>query len=140
MIPKLLSSTWMIWMISIKILKNAIQIKDYWSYLMICLLICLVIENIIHKYFSCFYLTILSCYTEKNQHTISLWKFQTKVSFSKSHSIIHQILTFKILWIFTKMYCKTIFVFSDWYCCCLRKFLMFFRKNIRTNHGNWWSD
>ena len=78
MIPKLLSSTWMIWMISIKILKNAIQIKDYWSYLMICLLICLVIENIIHKYFSCFYLTILSCYTEKNQHTILLWKFQKK--------------------------------------------------------------
>ena len=106
MIPKLLSSTWMIWMISIKILKNTIQIKEYWSYLMICLLICLVIENIIHKYFSCFYLTILSCCTEKNQHTISLWKFQTKVSFSKSHSIIHQIFTFKILWILQKCTAK----------------------------------
>ena len=35
-------------------------------------------------------------------HTILWWKFQTNESFNKSHSIIHQILTLKTLWIFTK--------------------------------------
>ena len=34
--------------------------------------------------------------------TILLWKFQTNKNFNKLHLIIHQILTLKTLWIFTK--------------------------------------
>ena len=37
-----------------------------------------------------------------------------------------------------KMYCKTIFYFSDWCYCCIRQSFMFqiesFRKNIKTSH------
>ena len=38
-----------------------------------------------------------------------LWKFQTKERFYKSHLIMCHILVLKALWIFTKMYSKTIF-------------------------------
>ena len=44
----------------------------------------------------------------------SLWKFQTRKSFSKSHLIIYQILTLKTSGIFTKMHCATItFLVND---------------------------
>ena len=44
------------------------------------------------------YYTILFRYSKEYytiQHTISLWKFQTKESFKKLHLIIHQILNFQ---------------------------------------------
>ena len=46
------------------------------------------------KHFYSFYYTIL--------HTILLWKFQANENFKKLHLNIHQILTFKALWIFMK--------------------------------------
>ena len=71
-----------------------------------------------------------------------IMKIQIKGSFTSLHLIIHQILTLKALLIFTKMYCKTIFLFSDCYYSCIRYPLTFqkesFRKNLKTNHGNWW--
>ena len=52
-----------------------------------------------------------------------------------------QILILKTIEIFTKMYCKTIFVFSYWYYSYIRKFFTFqkesFRKNIKVNHNNY---
>ena len=73
---------------------------------------------------------------------ILLWKFQTNKNFYKLHLIIHQILTLKTLWIFTKMYWKTILFFSYWYYSCIILSLKFqkesFRTNMTTNHDNWW--
>ena len=43
--------------------------------------------------------------------TILLKKFQTKEKFNKLHLIIHQILTFRTLRIFTKISYETIFFF-----------------------------
>ena len=52
MIQKLLLNTQMIGTIFIKILKNAIQVKNekYWLYLIIWLLMCLVIKNLIQQW------------------------------------------------------------------------------------------
>ena len=49
-----------------------------------------------------------------------IMKIQINGSFNSLHLIIHQILTLKTLLIFTKMYCETIFLFSDCYYSCIR--------------------
>ena len=56
---------------------------------------------------------------------ILLWKFQINKNFNKSHLIIHQMFSLKTLWIFTKMYCKTIFIFIYWCYSCLRQSFTF---------------
>ena len=55
-----------------------------------------------------------------NSHTILLWKSKTKESFNKLHLIIHQILTFKTLWIFIKSVLQNIICLGYWYYSCVR--------------------
>ena len=49
-------------------------------------------------------LQVFSCF----QHSILLWKFQTKERYNRMHLVIHQILTFKTLRTFIKNICKAI--------------------------------
>ena len=69
--------------------------------------------------------TILLIIHTWNFEWILLWKFQINKNFNKSHLIIHQMFSLKTLWIFTKMYCKTIFIFSYWCYSCLRQSFTF---------------
>ena len=48
------------------------------------------------------------------------WKFQINENFSNLHLIIYQIWTLMTFWIYRKMYCKSIFFFSEWYYPCTR--------------------
>ena len=63
-----------------------IKNEKYLLYLMISLLICLIIKNLLRK-------------------------FQTTENFNKFHLIIHQMLTFKTLWIFIKTVLKSHILF-----------------------------
>ena len=54
------------------------------------------------------------------QHAILLWKLQTEQNFNKLHLTIHQILTFKTLWIFIKSVLRNSILFGYWYYSCIR--------------------
>ena len=47
-------------------------------------------------------------------------KFQTEENFKKFNLIIHQILTFKTLWIFAKTKLQNLIFFAYWYYSCTR--------------------
>ena len=74
--------------------------------------------------------------TQSYFDTLFCYESSKKGNFNKFHFIIHQILTFKTLWIFKKMYCISIFSFGYWHYSCIRYFFTFqkesFRKNIKT--------
>ena len=106
-------------MMSIKILKNTIQMKNekYWLHLMIWLLICFIIKKlnpiVIESFtwgrnlnFSLAFITESYFAVPKDLRLNSTHYFVMKIaqneSFNKLHLIIHQILIFKTLWIFIK--------------------------------------
>ena len=114
----------LIWMIFIEILKNTIQteIDDVISDMLSNKKLNPIVTELFIRgrklNVSCFYYTILfrcSKNISLNTNTILLWKFQTKKNYNKLCLIILKILTFKTLWIFMKVYCKTIFIFCYWY-------------------------
>ena len=127
MIQKLLLNIWLIWMISIKILNNTIQTKDE-KYQLFSLLSNKKLNSIVAGLFirgrklniSLVFITQFISLLQKIQHTILLWKFQTKENFNKLHLNIRQILTFKTLWIFIKSVLQTMFFFGYWYYSCIR--------------------
>ena len=84
------TNNWRIWIWKIKFIfwfnKSSTR---YWS-------------NLFVFFFTQFFFLPYQKQLDLIPHTILLWKFQTKERFNKSHLIIHQILTFKILWIFLK--------------------------------------
>ena len=127
MILKILLNTQMIWMICIKILKNTIPIKNknYWSHLIISLLICLVIKKLIQVVTKLFirgrrlnvflvfipqsYFAVLKYIRLNSTHyfimKISNKRGLQKIAFNHSSNIDE----------FIFMYWKTKFFFSDWY-------------------------
>ena len=52
---------------------------------------------------------------EYTVYIVLSWKFQINENFSNLHLIIYQIWTLMTFWIYRKMYCKSIFFFSEWY-------------------------
>ena len=119
MILELLLNTQIIWMIFMKTLKVIIQIKNekYWSYLMVEMLIFLVIKklnpietelfmrgrklNISVVFITQSYFTVPKS-IRLNSTYYFIIKIPNKRELLELHLIIHQILTLKASWIFTK--------------------------------------
>ena len=79
----------------------------------------------------------------KIQHAILLWKLQTEQNFNKLHLTIHQILTFKTLWIFIKSVLQNSILF--WLLILLLHQIVLhvsewnLLENIKkVSHDNWW--
>ena len=77
------------------------------------------------------------------QHAILLWKLQTEQNFNKLHLTIHQILTFKTLWIFIKSVLRNSILF--WLLILLLHQIVLhvsewnLLENIKkVGHDNWW--
>ena len=77
------------------------------------------------------------------QHAILLWKLQTEQNFNKLHLTIHQILTFKTLWIFIKSVLQISILF--WLLILLLHQIVLhvsewnLLENIKkVSHDNWW--
>ena len=137
MILKLFFNTRMIWMIFIKILKNTIQVKNkkHWLHLMIWLLICLVINKLnpiltglfirgrklnISLVFITQYYFALPKNIRLNSTNCLIMKIPNQrelqwITFD--HSSVFGFQDFTNL---KRMYCKTIFVISDWCYSCIR--------------------
>ena len=124
MIQKLLLNIWLIWMISIKILKISIVFDDMISDMLSNEKLNPIVAGLFIRgrklNISLVFITQFISLLQKIQHTISLWKFQTKDNFNKLHLNIRQILTFKTLWIFIKSVLQTMFFFGYWYYSCIR--------------------
>ena len=118
----------MIWIIFIKILKNTIQIKNKkcWSYLMIWLLIYSLIKKLYpivtelyirgrKSNISLVFITQSYFAAPKNNRlnskNIFLLKIPNKRELQKLYLIIHQILTFKTLWVFIKSVLQSCILF-----------------------------
>ena len=137
MILKLFFNTRMIWMIFIKILKNTIQVKNkkHWLHLMIWLLICLVINKLnpiltglfirgrklnISLVFITQYYFALPKNIRLNSTNCLIMKIPNQQELqwiTFDHSSVFDFQDFTNLKI---MYCKTIFVISDWCYSCIR--------------------
>ena len=77
------------------------------------------------------------------QHAILLWKLQTEQNFNKLHLTIHQILTFKTLWIFIKSVLRNSILF--WLLILILHQIVLhvsewnLLENIKkVSHDNWW--
>ena len=73
-------------------------------------------------------------------HIFLFWKIQTNKNFNKSHLIIHQTLTVKTLWIFTKSVLQN-HIFFYWMILHLHQIILhvlekIFCEEYKTNHEN----
>ena len=77
------------------------------------------------------------------QHAILPWKLQTEQNFNKLHLTIHQILTFKTLWLFTKSVLRNSILFWLLILLLYQIVLQVSEWNLLENikkvsHDNWW--
>ena len=150
MILKLLLNIWIIWIIFTKTLKNTTQTINVKILIVFDDMIAYILSNeklnsIVTELFTRGRkLNISLVFIEKTYFKVPkhvglstmyflFWKLQTIENLNKLHIIIHQILTLQAWWNFTKIVLYQIIddtLASD--------NPLHFRKNIKTNHDNWW--